>query len=92
VNDRYDAGHAEGQYELVGYDEYGQPVYRPAPRQAGPQGYPVQPQGQPQGGQPQGYGYDPYAAGPGQQPPATGYETTGYDAYGTGGQGTGPAA
>lgn len=88
MNDRYDAGHAghaDGQYELVGYDEYGQPVYRQAPRQAGPQGYPPpRPGGQEQ--QPQGYGYDPYASGGGQQQPAPGY-----DAYGAG-PGTGQQA
>ncbi|MGW0930768.1 LCP family protein [Streptomyces sp. NPDC002644] len=88
MNDRYDAGHAgnaDGQYELVGYDEYGQPVYRPAPRQAGPQGYPAQPQA----GPPQGYGYDPYATGSGQhgqQPPPP---RTGHDPYGSGGPGAG---
>jgi anionic cell wall polymer biosynthesis LytR-Cps2A-Psr (LCP) family protein len=105
VNDRYDAGHAghagqtDGQYELVGYDEYGQPVYRQAPLQAGPQAYPPPPR---QGGheqQPQGYGYDPYAAGAGQQQPAgAGYGSHGsyesydsYDSYGAG-PGTGQQA
>ncbi|WP_327315016.1 LCP family protein [Streptomyces sp. NBC_01235] len=86
MNDRYDAGYGGDQYELVGYDEYGQPVYRQVPsqqvpRQAydpyGQQDLPTQPnQGQGQGRQ--GYGYDPYATG-GQQPPA-------YDAYDTGQQ------
>ena len=32
VNDRYDAGYGDDQYELVGYDEYGQPVYRQVPQ------------------------------------------------------------
>ncbi|MGW0968443.1 LytR C-terminal domain-containing protein [Streptomyces sp. NPDC002516] len=58
MNDRYD-GYAGGdqQYELVGYDEYGQPVYRPVPQQPaqGYDGYDARQQ--------QGYGYDPYATG-----------------------------
>ncbi len=93
MNDRYDAGHGDGApYELVGYDEYGRPVYRQATDQQ-PQGYDggyQQPQGyddgyqQPQryddGYQQQGqqdYGYDPYATGGHQQPP--------YDPHATGG-------
>ncbi|MGW0334065.1 LytR C-terminal domain-containing protein [Streptomyces sp. NPDC003011] len=87
MNDRYDAGHSgdhDDQYELVGYDEFGRPVYRQAqPQQAQPQQAPQQ---QEYGGrQPydpytqQGYGYDPYATG-GQQPPPA------YDPYGTGQQ------
>ncbi|MFH8441146.1 polydiglycosylphosphate transferase PdtA [Streptomyces sp. NPDC018026] len=59
MNDGYDAGHGDDQYELVGYDEYGRPVYRQAQ------------QGQ---GQAQGHGrpghqqqYDPYAQQQGQQ-------------------------
>ena len=89
MNDRYDAGaagHGADQYELVGYDEYGRPVYRQ-----------VQPQQQTQqpydGYTQQGYGYDPYATGgqqaqqydpygggdTGQQP-----QTPSYDPYGTG--------
>ncbi|MEU5676632.1 MULTISPECIES: LCP family protein [Streptomyces] len=89
MNDAYDAGHGDGQYELVGYDEYGRPVYRQAQTPghapaatAGQQPYgsydPYDPYGQQQGGQgqqsQQGYAYDPYAAGGQQQP---------YDAYGT---------
>ncbi len=84
MNDGYDAGHGGGdQYELVGYDEYGRPVYRQAQGQApaqdhsgGRQPYdPYDPYAQQHdGGQAQqGYGYDPYATG-GQQP---------YDAYGS---------
>ncbi|MGW7044252.1 LCP family protein [Streptomyces avermitilis] len=70
MNDRYD-GYAGGdQYELVGYDEFGQPVYRQVPSQPH-QGYEPyagqQQQQQQQQQQPQGYGYDPYANG-GQQP------------------------
>ncbi|MER5523220.1 LytR C-terminal domain-containing protein [Streptomyces sp. NPDC002677] len=53
MNDRYDAGYGSDQYELVGYDEYGQPVYRQIPAQQ-QQTY------DPYAGQ--GYGYDPYAA------------------------------
>ena len=80
MNDRYD-GYAGGeQYELAGYDEFGQPVYRQMPAQQAPQGY--DPYGthqhqhqhqhqQPQ--QPQGYGYDPYATG--QQQPMAPYDT-----------------
>ncbi|GGJ13727.1 LCP family protein [Streptomyces brasiliensis] len=87
MNDRYDPGYAGDQYELVGYDEYGRPVYRQIPAQQAPQGtydsYAQQ----------QGYGYDPYAAG--QQPPVPpydGYDTgshpqvPSYDPYGTGQQ------
>ncbi|MET8095323.1 LCP family protein [Streptomyces sp. NPDC005236] len=79
MNDRYD-GYAGGdqQYELVGYDEYGQPVYRPVPQQPaqGYDGYDARQQ--------QGYGYDPYATGrqepvqpydTGRQPPVSSYDT-----------------
>ncbi|MDH6623343.1 anionic cell wall polymer biosynthesis LytR-Cps2A-Psr (LCP) family protein [Streptomyces sp. LBL] len=91
MNDRYDAGYGgrqDDQYVLVGYDEYGQPVYQQAPsqqaqaQQAPSQQAPQQPQRAAQ--QPydpytqQGYGYDPYAQG-GQQTPT-------YDPYGTGQQ------
>jgi anionic cell wall polymer biosynthesis LytR-Cps2A-Psr (LCP) family protein len=88
VNDRYDAGAAgygADQYELVGYDEYGQPVYRHIPAQPAPQ-QPYDPYAQ------QGYGYDPYATGrqqtPGYDPydpyaTGQGQQTTGYDPYGT---------
>ncbi|MER6420813.1 LytR C-terminal domain-containing protein [Streptomyces sp. NPDC001137] len=77
MNDRYDAGYGgdhEDQYELVGYDEYGRPVYRQtAPGQAPQQPY------DPYGQQP-GYGYDPYATGRQQPVPQQ------YDPYGTGQQ------
>lgn len=89
MNDRYDAGYGDGQYELVGYDEYGRPVYRQVP---------AQPQAQQQYdhyAQQQGYGHDPYATGrqqpvppydpygTGRQPPVTSYDTyDGYDPYG----------
>ncbi|MFB8779823.1 LCP family protein [Streptomyces albogriseolus] len=78
MNDGYDAGYGDGgPYELVGYDEYGRPVYRQAADQGTQQGRHHDPYGQ-QGQQTQqGYGYDPYATGGHQQP--------GYDPYGNGG-------
>ncbi|MFJ8807851.1 LCP family protein [Streptomyces sp. NPDC102490] len=96
MNDGYDAGYGDDQYELVGYDEYGRPVYRQAQGQAQGQGQgegqghaqpghqqQYDPYPQQQYGQ-QGYGYDPYATGtqqPVQQP---------YDPYGSqGGYDTG---
>ncbi|WP_367323111.1 LCP family protein [Streptomyces sp. HUAS ZL42] len=72
MNDRYDAGYGGDQYELVGYDEYGRPVYRQVPAQQVPQ-QSYDPYAQ------QGYGYDPYATGPQQPVPP-------YDPYGTGQQ------
>ncbi|MFI8090234.1 LytR C-terminal domain-containing protein [Streptomyces sp. NPDC086080] len=107
MNDRYDAGYGGGApYEIVGYDEYGRPVYRQAtdeqpqqPQQ--PQQYDAYQQ-QGQQGQ-QGYGYDPYATG-GHQQPSYGPYATGapqqpqapaydsYDPYGTQQGGPGPAA
>lgn len=69
MNDGYDAGYGGGApYELVGYDEYGRPVYRQAADQQ-PQQYDGYPQ--------QGHGYDPYATGGHQQQPS-------YDPYATG--------
>ncbi|MFE2098875.1 MULTISPECIES: LCP family protein [unclassified Streptomyces] len=82
MNDRYDAGYGDGPYELVGYDEYGRPVYQQVPAQPTPQ-QPYDPYAQ------QGYGYDPYATG---QQPAQPYDTgnqrpaPSYDAYDTGHQ------
>ncbi|WP_432183732.1 LCP family protein [Streptomyces tendae] len=94
MNDGYDAGHGDDQYELVGYDEYGRPVYR----QAQAQGH-AQPGHQQQ--------YDPYAQQQGQQygqPPGQQYgqpgrpgeqqygqqqygqQGYGYDPYATGSQ------
>ncbi|MFI1536032.1 LCP family protein [Streptomyces anandii] len=58
MNDRYDAGYGSEEYELVGYDEYGRPVYRQIPAQQTPQ------QTYDAYGRQQGYGYDPYATGP----------------------------
>ncbi|MFF0016971.1 LytR C-terminal domain-containing protein [Streptomyces sp. NPDC005374] len=84
MNDRYDAGYGddqENQYVLVGYDDYGRPVYQQAPPQQAPQQQ-YDPYAQ------QGYGYDPYATGSPQQPAP--YDTGGrhpappYDPYGTG--------
>ncbi|MEV5516915.1 LCP family protein [Streptomyces flaveolus] len=98
MNDPYDAGYGNGQadpYELVGYDEYGRPVYRQAQAPGLPdqqQTYDPyaqqQPYGQQQYGQQQdqygqGYGYDPYGTG-------TPQSTTPYDPYtAQGGQDTG---
>ncbi|MFB8749569.1 LytR C-terminal domain-containing protein [Streptomyces parvulus] len=90
MNDGYDAGHGgDGPYELVGYDEYGRPVYRHA--QAAPGGQqqydPYQQQGQQyqqhgrQYGQ-QGYGYDQYAPAEGGQTAQRPYDP--YDPYGSG--------
>ncbi|MGC0377333.1 LytR C-terminal domain-containing protein [Streptomyces sp. SAI-229] len=99
MNDRYDAGYgADGggaPYELVGYDEYGRPVYRQATDQQNQQydGYPQQDYGYDpyhMGGHQQP-SYDPYGTGTGtgapQQPQAPSYDS--YDSYGTqqGGQG-----
>ena len=67
MNDRYDAGYGGDQYELVGYDEYNQPVYRQVPAQQPPQQQPYDPYAQQQ--QQQGYGYDPYGTGTQQQTP-----------------------
>ncbi|MEU6771281.1 LCP family protein [Streptomyces sp. NPDC046759] len=85
MNDRYDAGdagHGAGPYELVGYDEYGQPVYRQIPAQQAPQAR--QATYDPYA-QRQGYGYDPYATG--QQPSVPSYDpgspAAGYDPYGS---------
>jgi anionic cell wall polymer biosynthesis LytR-Cps2A-Psr (LCP) family protein len=90
VNDRYDAetaGYGADQYELVGYDEYGRPVYRQVQPQQQPSPQQYDPYTQ------QGYGYDPYATG--QQQPVPPYDPYGgdtgqqpaapaYDPYGTG--------
>ncbi|TLS40155.1 LytR family transcriptional regulator [Streptomyces montanus] len=85
MNDRYDAGYGGDQYELVGYDEFGQPVYRQVPQPGPPQSQQPQPP-RPQPRQPhpqqpprqQEYGsYDPYGS------QRQGY---GYDPYATGQQ------
>ncbi|MGA5124672.1 LytR C-terminal domain-containing protein [Streptomyces pseudogriseolus] len=90
MNDGYDAGYGDGgPYELVGYDEYGRPVYRQAAdqqtqaQQYDPYGQQGQ-QGQHQQGAQQGYGYDPYATDGHQQPAHDPYGNGGgygYDAY-----------
>ncbi|WRZ92964.1 LCP family protein [Streptomyces sp. NBC_01007] len=66
MNDRYDGYTGGDQYELVGYDEFGQPVYRQVPQQPaqGYDGYDAQQQG---------YGYDPYVTG--RQEPVQPYDT-----------------
>ncbi|WP_325051983.1 LCP family protein [Streptomyces triticagri] len=99
MNDRQYDPYAGGQdpyaqpgsaYEIVGYDEYGRPVYQQVPQQ--PPAAPRQPphpqhdqhtqQFDPYAGD-QGYGYDPYgaAANTGPQPPVPdqGYGGQGYD-------------
>ncbi|GGW80487.1 LCP family protein [Streptomyces lomondensis] len=88
MNDRYDPGYGGDQYELVGYDEYGQPVYRQVQtQQTQQQAYdPYTQQGQQHQ---QGYGYDPYGTAGQQSPPAYDYgtgpqqpaPTHGYDPY-----------
>ncbi|MEU3844928.1 LCP family protein [Streptomyces sp. NPDC028635] len=97
MNDRYDAGHGSqgGEpYELVGYDEYGRPVYRQvqSPQQSpqaphdpyAAQGYGYDPYAQPQAPAPDPYGHQQYAApgyDTGRQP-----VTDPYGTYGTGAQ------
>ncbi|QUI31710.1 LCP family protein [Streptomyces alfalfae] len=84
----YPGEYAADQYQVVGYDEYGRPVYQQVPQQS-PQQQPHQTHHQqqqaPQYQQPQGYGYDPY--GGGQQ----GHDANAYDAnaYGAGAYGAG---
>ncbi|MFF7092714.1 LytR C-terminal domain-containing protein [Streptomyces rubradiris] len=89
MNDRYDAGDAgygAVPYEVVGYDEYGRPVYRQVPAEQAPQAQQV-PQPQPAAYDPyaqqQGYGYDPYATGHQQpaSPYAPGHEQPAHDSY-----------
>ncbi|MDT0439079.1 MULTISPECIES: LCP family protein [Streptomyces] len=87
MNDRYDAGYGNDQYELVGYDEYGQPVYRQAqppqhPQQYDPYAQQQQQQQQQQHPQ-QGYQQQGQQQQQAQQQGQQGY---GYDPYATGGQ------
>jgi anionic cell wall polymer biosynthesis LytR-Cps2A-Psr (LCP) family protein len=87
VNDRYDAGYGddqENQYTLVGYDDYGRPVYQQVPPQQAPQ---QQAQQQYDPYAQQGYGYDPYATGRQQAAPydtGTQNPVPPYDPYGAG--------
>ncbi|WP_073946692.1 LytR C-terminal domain-containing protein [Streptomyces kebangsaanensis] len=87
MNDRYDAGYGGDGYELVGYDEYGRPVYRQVPAQQTPQQtYDAY------GQQGYGYGYDPYATGDQRQPGPSSYGA-GHDGAGQdGGHPTGRQA
>ncbi|MFI6282413.1 LCP family protein [Streptomyces sp. NPDC050988] len=101
MNDRYDAGYGGDQYELVGYDEFGQPVYRQVPSPSQTPHTPQAPQAQqeygsydPYGGQAQGYGqgHQGQQAYQGQQGhqdhQGQGYgQGYGYDPYATGQQG-----
>ncbi|MEU0163367.1 LCP family protein [Streptomyces sp. NPDC006261] len=86
MNDRqnpYDHDPYHQQPQIIGYDEYGQPVYQQQGQQQGGQQYDPyaaqQGQGQGQGQVPDaaGYGYDPY--GQSQQPPTQPYDP--YDPY-----------
>ncbi|MGY0486596.1 LCP family protein [Streptomyces sp. WG-D5] len=73
MNDRYD-GYDQQNYELVGYDEFGRPVYRP-----------VQQAPSYEQNSPYGYGYDPYATGqqqPTGQQPQQPPQPPSYDPYG----------
>ncbi|RII08709.1 Cell envelope-related transcriptional attenuator domain protein [Streptomyces sp. YIM 130001] len=89
--------YAEPVYDIVGYDEYGRPVYQQVPQQ--PPGAPQQPgqSGHTQQFDPyasdQGYGYDPYGAaantGPQAPVPDQGYGGQGYGAQGYDQQHTG---
>ncbi|WP_030894836.1 LCP family protein [Streptomyces sp. NRRL S-474] len=75
MNDRYDAGaadHGADQYQLVGYDEYGRPVYRQVEGQQTQQ-QTYDPYAQHHQQYEQGYGYDPYAQTGQQPPPSYGY-------------------
>lgn len=82
MNDRQDPNNPYApQVQLVGYDEYGQPVYQQVPHQASydpyAQSHQNQPPQQSQQSQEQGgYGYDPYA----QPQPSYGYDPYGQTA------------
>jgi anionic cell wall polymer biosynthesis LytR-Cps2A-Psr (LCP) family protein len=76
VNDRYDAGYGGASYELVGYDEYGQPVYRQAPVRQDAHRQPYDP-------------YDPYTAYGQQEQP--GQQSHAYDPYAPDGRQAAPA-
>ncbi|MFD5780938.1 LCP family protein [Streptomyces sp. NPDC126933] len=78
--DPYDPYYA--QPRIVGYDEYGQPVYQQVQpqQQYDAYGQPQQQQQQGQQGQQQGYGYDPYAEPQQTQQPQQPQQQ--YDPYG----------
>lgn len=93
MNDPYDSGYdGDQQYELVGYDDYGRPVYQQVPPpqqqyQQQQQQYDPYAQPTPQTQGYEGYGYDPYATGqqqpvPSYDPYGAGNPATGYDPYG----------
>ncbi|WP_353942523.1 LCP family protein [Streptomyces sp. HUAS MG91] len=91
MNDRYD-GYDQQNYDLVGYDEFGRPVYRqagqaPSYEQHANNSYDAGSAGDPA----YGYGYDPYATGQQQPVPPQSYDpyggaqqgsSGGYDPYG----------
>ncbi|MFG2646960.1 LytR C-terminal domain-containing protein [Streptomyces sp. NPDC048436] len=74
--DPYAGEYAADQYQVVGYDDYGQPVYQQVQPSTSYDQYGAGQQEQ------QGYGYDPYATG--QQAPVPPYDAS-YDSgsYGT---------
>ncbi|MEV0320440.1 LCP family protein [Streptomyces sp. NPDC050658] len=82
--DPYAGEYAADQYQVVGYDEYGQPVYQQVQAQQQVQA-PAPASYDQYGAQQQGYGYDPYAAGQtgqtGQQAPVPPYDSGAYPAY-----------
>lgn len=102
MNDRYETGYGDDgyggdQYEIVGYDDYGRPVYQRVPsRGQQPRQQPRQQQQQTYDpyGQQQGYAQGGYDTGQ-QQPIPPGYDPYGtpqapYDPYGTGAQDPAP--
>ncbi|MFS8197114.1 LCP family protein [Streptomyces sp. CWNU-52B] len=83
MNDRYDAGYGGDQYELVGYDEFGQPVYRQVPQPGQSPQHPQHPQ---HSGQQDAYGsYDSYGGQTQGQAQGQAYEQ-GYGQQGYGRQ------
>ncbi|MET7677661.1 LytR C-terminal domain-containing protein [Streptomyces seoulensis] len=97
MNDRYEAGYGDDgyggdQYEIVGYDDYGRPVYQQVPSHGQQPQQLQQPQQQTYDpyGQQQGYAQGGYDTGQ-QQPIPPAYDPYGtqqapYDPYGTGAQ------
>ncbi|MGH4028248.1 LCP family protein [Actinomycetota bacterium Odt1-20B] len=94
--DPYAGEYAADQYQVVGYDEYGRPVYQQVQQQPQQHQQPQQPPAydpyagqqqtqQPQSQQqPQGYGYDPYATGTQPTAAPSPYDTANQPAYDTG--------